>query len=952
MESRFPTPQRPARVLPPEVETLVQEQLTRLENVWHQHGAQTTAQSLWDALPDILVGSDFIARALMGTRALTDRLDAVGNPADLDHLRQRVEAISGTREEVASALRGVRQEEIVRLGWRDLAGLAPLPEVLETLSTLADTAIGVALVCAYAELRERFGEPIGESSGHPVQLSVLGLGKLGGRELNMSSDVDLVFAYRENGATDGARSISNHEFFIKLGQALIDILQTPTDEGIVFRVDMRLRPNGESGPLALSFDAMDHYFLTHGRDWERYALIKARPVAGDIAGGHDLLKNLRPFVYRKYLDFGAFEAIRTMKTLIERELAKKSLTGNVKLGRGGIREIEFIVQSHQLIYGGRDPALRTSSLYDALAVLEDTGIIPGSDCAMMRRHYDFLRVLEHRLQIMDDAQTHTVPVEPLARTRIALAMGYPEAKALDAGLASVNDDVHRLFLAVFHRERGPEAQENDPLFADIWQDTLAPQDQVEQLQALGFGDAQQVLTMLAGIRHSRFYQAFSREGRERLDTLMPMVLKTCTKTDNPDTAISRVLFVIESIGRRSAYLALLSENPLALSQLTRLVSASSEISHWIASHPVILDELIDPIATYQAQDHKDIEEELQRKLGSPQGDDLEAAMETLREYRQAYSLRVAAADVAGLIDIDSVAASLSALAQALLCQALALAERTLKTREQPPSDTQLGIIAYGKLGSRELGYHSDLDIVFIYEQPESEDTSAAAARRHYFGRLVQRLVHILTTHTPAGDVYSIDTRLRPSGNAGTVVTPIKAYHEYLSTSAWTFEHQALVRARLVAGNEALKKRFDNIRRSILCQSREAADLQKALRDMRRRMRQHHGRTSKPGFDLKHSPGGLIDIEFLCQYLVLRFAPQEPALTECRGNLQIISKLAHSDRISHETATTLSRTLRLYLAKDNALKLSRREARLPAETFGPEREAIDRLWRCYLEPDRP
>ena len=902
-------------------------------------------------MPGILVGSDFIARALTSTPTLMDGLNAVENSANLDRLRQRVEAISGSREEVAAALRRVRQEEIVRLGWRDLAGLAPLSEVLETLSTLADSAIGVALTCAYAELQERFGEPIGESSGKPVQLSVLGLGKLGGRELNMSSDVDLVFAYRENGATNGTRVISNHEFFIKLGQTLIDILQTPTYEGIVFRVDMRLRPNGDSGPLALSFDAMDHYFLTHGRDWERYALIKARPVAGDLAAGHDLLANLRPFVYRKYLDFGAFESIRTMKRLIERELNKKSLTGNVKLGRGGIREIEFIVQSHQLIYGGRNRALRTSSLYDALAALEDSGILTGHDCATMRRHYDFLRVLEHRLQIMDDAQTHTVPIEPLARTRIALAMGYPETNAFNASVASVNDTVHRLFLGVFQQERGPTTRENDPL-ADIWEDTLAPEDQLTQLKALGFGDAQQVQALLAGIRHSRFYQAFSREGRERLDTLMPVILKTCAKTDDPDTAISRVLFVIESIGRRSAYLALLSENPLALSQLTRLVSASSEISHWIASHPVILDELIDPIAAYQPQTNKDIEEELRRKFGSSDEDDLETSMETLREYRQAYSLRVAAADVAGLIDIDGVAASLSALAQALLCQALTLAERTLQTAEPPQTDTELGIVAYGKLGSRELGYHSDLDIVFLYEQPESEDTPAAGARRHYFGRLVQRLVHILTTHTPAGEMYSIDTRLRPSGNAGTVVTPIKAYHEYLSSSAWTFEHQALVRARLVTGSENLKKRFENIRHNILCQPRESADLQKALCDMRRRMQQHHSRTNKPGFDLKHGPGGLIDIEFLCQYFVLRFAQQNPALTEYRSNLEIISELETSGRIPSEAAETLSRTLRLYLAKDNELKLGRRQAHLPAQAFRAEREAVEVLWQQYLEPNSP
>ena len=917
-----------------------------------EHAGQGDRGSHWADLTTVMVGSEFIARTLSGNPSLVDKLDAAARPSDTKALHQQIDNLRGDREEISTALRRIRQEQIVLLGWRDLVGAAPLSEVLETLSTLADAAIGAALQCAHLELVNRFGQPIGENSGKPVQLTVLGLGKLGGRELNMSSDVDLVFAYRENGSTDGTQSISNHEFFIKLGQALIDILQTPTPEGLVFRVDMRLRPNGDSGPLALSFDAIDHYFLTHGREWERYALIKARPVAGDIASGLELLGNLRPFIYRKYLDFGAFESIRSMKTLIDRELAKKSLTGNVKLGRGGIREIEFIIQSHQLIYGGRNAALRTASLYAALAALEEGGILDREDCDMLRSHYDYLRVLEHRLQIMDDAQTHSIPVEPLARTRIALAMGYPDDVNFDLALASVNDDVHKLFRNVFHHEHGSRPDDQDSLFADLWDETLTPEDQLTQLGALGFQDAQQVQTLLAGIRHSRFYQAFSREGRERLDALMPLVLKRCAQTESPDTAISRVLFVIESIGRRSAYLALLTENELALSQLVRLVSASSEISHWIASHPVILDELIDSITAYQPQACSEIQQELARKLDSQDGEDLEAAMELLREYRQAYSLRIAAADVAQLLEIKTAAASLSALAEAVVCHALIIAQRTLKTPMAPHESAELGIIAYGKLGSQELGYHSDLDIVFVYEQPDTEDPQAAAARRHYFGRLAQRLVHILTTHTPAGEVYSIDTRLRPGGSSGTVVTPIKAYHEYLSTSAWTFEHQALVRARMITGSDTLRQRFEDIRHRVLCQPRETSKLQSAMRDMRQRMRRHHSRHGGSSFDLKHDAGGIIDIEFLCQYFVLKFAHQIPALTRHRGNLRILSELAASGAIASETAKTLSDTLAQYLSKENELKLGRRKALLPETSFAPKREAIQRLWREHLGHTSP
>ena len=931
-----------------DVRALAEARGARIKALGQERGGRADRASHWADLTTVMLGSEFIARTLSGNPALLDKLDAAARPFDPKALRQQIDDLRGDREEIGTALRRIRQEQIVLLGWRDLVGKAPLSEVLETLSTLADAAIDAALKCAHLELVNRFGQPIGENSGKPVQLTVLGLGKLGGRELNMSSDIDLVFAYRENGSTDGTQSISNHEFFIKLGQALIDILQTPTADGLVFRVDMRLRPNGDSGPLALSFDAIDHYFLTHGREWERYALIKARPVAGDIASGMELLGSLRPFIYRKYLDFGAFESIRSMKTLIDRELAKKSLTGNVKLGRGGIREIEFIVQSHQLIYGGRNGALRTASLYEALAALEEGGMLDRADCDRLRSHYDYLRVLEHRLQIMDDAQTHSIPVEPLARTRIALAMGYPDNVDFDSVLASVNDDVHKLFRSVFHHDRGSRPDDQDSLFADLWDETLAPEDQLTQFRALGFQDPQQVQTLLAGIRHSRFYQAFSREGRERLDALMPLALKRCAQTESPDTAISRVLFVIESIGRRSAYLALLTENELALSQLVRLVSASSEISHWIASHPVILDELIDPITAYQPQACSEIRQELARKLDSQDGEDLEAAMEILREYRQAYSLRIAAADVAQLLEIETAAASLSALAEAVLCHALVIAERTLKTPAAPHESAELGIIAYGKLGSQELGYHSDLDIVFVYEQPDAEDPQAAAARRHYFGRLAQRLAHILTTHTPAGEAYSIDTRLRPGGSSGTVVTPIKAYHEYLSTSAWTFEHQALVRARMITGSDTLRQRFEDIRHRVLCQPRETSKLQSAMRDMRQRMRQHHSRHSGSDFDLKHDAGGIVDIEFLCQYLVLKFAHQTPALTRHRGNLRILSELAASGAIASETAETLSDTLAQYLSKENELKLGRRKALLPETAFAPEREAIQRLWREHLE----
>lgn len=951
-------PNNVARPHPPldyaqEIESLVASQLARLAEVHGQNLLDLKTHPERRGLREALAGSDFIARSLIQDAALLGHLSTLETPRATGEIAQKLATLSGDREHIARALREIRRRELTRLAWRDLAGYAPLQEVLLTLSELADAAIEAALRCAHQEIRSQFGEPIGESSGQPVALSVLGLGKLGGRELNMSSDIDLIFSYREAGQTNGAKSISNHEFFIKVGQLLIDLLQRPTEEGFVFRVDMRLRPNGDSGPLVLSFDAIDHYYLTHGRDWERYALIKARPVAGDRKAGFDLIQSIRPFVYRKYLDFGAIEAIRNMKSLIERELTKKSLENDIKLGRGGIREIEFIVQSHQLIFGGRNADLQTPSIYAALRVLAAADILPTAECATLESHYESLRTIEHRLQLLEDQQTHSLPKDAFKQSRIAHAAGFRDPEELAVHINTINDEVHRLFQTVFRQE--PRFNANSPAeqFEEFWRGAVAGQIDLALLRAAGFQEPEAASELLVGIPRSRFYQAFSREGRERLDLLMPAVIQNCLGSDAPNTAIARMVFVIQSIGRRSAYLAMLAENPLALSQLTKLVCASNEVSQWIAQHPVILDELLDPIANFHPQDSDAILLELRRRMERI-GDDLEAAMEALREFRQAFTLRVAAADIAGLIDTRTVASALCGLAQAVLTESLGLAERTLKTVDRPPNG-DLGIVAYGKLGSEELGYHSDLDIVFIFDEPDSEASENGLARRYYFGRLVQRLIHILTTRTPAGDAYAIDTRLRPSGNSGTAVTPLRAYEDYLKNSAWTWEHQALVRARLVVGSQQLEERFGRIRESVLCQPRDLETLKDSIRGMRERMRKHRDSEKSPSvdFDLKHDLGGLIDIEFLCQYWVLANAADHPALIEARSSRRIIAELKARGLISESVAICLSEALEIYLSAENAMKLSHSKSHASRVGFDDHRKGIQQIWAQTLgDPTRP
>ena len=904
-------------------------------------------------LARVVASSDFVARVLAsGPDFLDEILATSGLPparktGEIRHSVEQASRLAADRESLGRALRTLRQKEIARVGWRDLIGAAPLEEVVATLSELADAAIGAALHCAHREVAERHGEPLGDDSGLPIRMTVLGLGKLGGRELNLSSDVDLIFIYPESGETNGERRISNQAFFTRVAQVLIDLLEAPTPEGIVFRTDMRLRPNGSSGPLTLSFDAMDHYYLTHGREWERYALIKARPVAGDLEGGKRLLDQLRPFIYRKYLDFGAIEAIRSMKELIERQLKQKNIEGNIKLGRGGIREIEFIVQSHQLIYGGRNRNLQTPSFWCALDELQSLGILDSGRCEALHDTYDYLRRLEHRLQVLDDQQTHTLPDNPIALERIAWALGLDSNDLLLEQLPVIMDRVHNQFVDVFSQEDAPAVGDPDDFLVDLWQDTLPVDDASEKLSQLGFREPERVLRLLDDVRQSRFYTTFSREGRERMDRLMPLALRVCGTTASPEISLARFISVIEAIGRRSAYLSLLAENPLALQQLVQLITASSWIGNWIGQHPVILDELLDPITGFQTQVPADIMSELAEKLAGIQQTDLEAVMDLFREYRWGYSLRVGAADIAGLLDVNTVSHALSGLAEAVVERALDSARSSLTLDPPKESLSRFGVVAYGKLGSQELGYNSDLDIIFVYDEPSDKNTATTAEWRHYHARLVKRFVHILTTRTRAGNLYEVDLRLRPSGPSGAVVTPLHAFEHYLQSFARTWEHQALVRARMISGNDRLTRRFEDVRAKILRQPRDPDALAQAVIDMRRRTIDSNCRSTAERFDLKLDKGGLVDIEFLVQFWVLRWAAAYPVLIEPRDNRSITMKLIDLGCLDPDTGKRLIQILDRYLTTENRLKLEEKVPLIAQSDLVGERNWIQTLWQAQL-----
>lgn len=848
-------------------------------------------------------------------------------------------------------LRQTRRRLFVRIAWRDLAGWSDLDETVKALSGIADAAVKVALDAAHRRCVARYGEPVGEHSGDPVRLVVLGLGKLGGEELNFSSDIDLILAFSENGHTTGTRALSNHEFFLRVARQLVQLLDETTVDGFVFRTDMRLRPNGDSGPLVLSFDAMEHYYQVHGRDWERYALIKARVIAGDLEAGNRLLSALRPFVYRKYLDFGAFEAIRSMKDLIEREISRKKMNNDLKLGRGGIREIEFIVQSHQLIHGGRAPRLQTQSLRGALDEMATMGLVDPAGRDRLLRRYTFLRMTEHRLQMYRDQQTQALPNNPIDQARLSFAMGFADSADFLNALQEVREDVHQTFVTVFTLTRDePDASSANGL-EDLWSGAMDEASAEGCLVDLGYRDAERAMGLMLGLKHGNTYRTFSRSGRNRLDRLMPVVIKRCAASPDPETSLSRVIAVIEAIGRRSAYLALLFENPLALEQLIKLVSVSSWIGSWIGQNPVILDELLDPIGNYRPMDRSSLTREIGRRLDTCEADDLEAQMDTLREVRHGHLLRIAAADIAELLDTPTVCRGLCTLAESVLQQAFQVSVLSLKNRFKDLGDeapTAFGIIAYGKLGSYELGYGSDLDIVFVIDDLALKDAGTHGPELdYYFGRLVQRFVHILTTRTRAGQLYEIDMRLRPSGRSGTLVTTLSGFQAYQMEDAWTWEHQAMVRARMVLGDPALVGRFDAIRHETLTAKRDPYALGTEIRAMKTRMLEANCRSNSTAFDLKLDNGGMVDIEFLVQYLVLRHAGDSPELLEYRDNVGLIKALATRGHLDADTGNRLIEIYVQYLATENRLKLGDRPPLIGQEELVPERRFVAELFESTL-----
>jgi glutamate-ammonia-ligase adenylyltransferase len=935
-----------------------------------QESSQTTGVELptgatLEPLTRVWACSEFVARACIREPTLLADLLASGDlsaryvPGDLAKQLQQHLADVTNEEQLSVALRRFRRREMMRIAWRDLAGLAELTETLGDLTDLADVAVNAALERLYIwQCQQRYGIPH-DSQGQPQQLVVLGMGKLGGRELNFSSDIDLILTYPDQGQTDGPRVISNEEFFRRLGQRLSKVLAEITAEGFVFRVDLRLRPFGDSGPLAMSFAAFEDYYQNHGRDWERYAMIKARVIAGDPKAGERLLTTLRPFVYRRYLDYNAFEALRGMKILIAQEVERKGMQRNIKLGPGGIREIEFIGQAFQLIYGGREPALRERSILLVLDALVMSGRLPKATVVQLKEAYVFLRRVENRLQAWADRQTHDLPEEEPAKVRLAYAMRYPDWEAFAGELARHTEQVSQQFAQVFGSGVEEPSETNTASWAELWQDNPDEESALRLLTEQNFEEPASAWNRLWALRNSFSYRTMSPRGRARLDTLIPSVLEAAATTPQPTATLERILNLLEAVARRSVYLALLADHPQALAQLIKLCAASGWIARHLTRYPLLLDDLLSPATLYAPLDRSQLALELDQQLQRAPAHDEEEQLNALRYFKQAQVLRVAAADVSGAMPLMIVSDHLTEIAETLLHKVLELAWTHLMPRFGQPRckvggverDAQFAIVAYGKLGGIELNYGSDLDLVFLHDSAGDQQLTSGPRQidnAAFFAKLLQRILHLLTTRTGAGDLYEVDTRLRPSGRAGLLVSSFEAFAEYQRSQAWTWEHQALLRARIVAGPAALAERFAAIRREILQRERDPAALCQEVRNMRERMRAELDASTNERFDLKQGHGGIADIEFMVQYAVLANACRCPDLLIFTDNIRQIDGLERFGIFSIADASRLRHAYRVLRRRIHQLKLQEQPALIPLDEVGSEREGVVRIWRRLME----
>lgn len=931
--------------------------------------AQLPADLLHEQRQDwahVLACSPFVARVLHSDPGVV----ALVSPPlfwSADQLREALSAqltAVDDEEMLQQTLRRFRHAHMVRIIWLDTLTPATAWEVSAQVSFLAEVVLDEALHWLSTYRAARWGYPAPDEQGDVPGLVVLGMGKLGAGELNLSSDIDLIFAYASEGETRGGkRRLSHQEYFTKLGQALIAALDRTTEDGVAFRVDMRLRPFGESGPLVGSFSVLERYYQRQGREWERYAMLKARPVAGDIPAGYALLTALKPFVYRRYIDFGVIDALRDIKLRIQREVRRQGAEEDIKLGRGGIREVEFVVQALQLVHGGRDTRLQTTSLHEALLSIRQAQYLKAEVVDTLMADYAWLRDLEHALQAQDDVQTQRLPDDSVAWARLALAMNLPDKAAVCAHLDQVRTRVRAYFDDMIALdEAAAETTVSLSPWDELWLNGLPASASVACFKAAGFAAPEETQARLRAFQTGSAIQHMQAIGVERLDALMPLLLHDLAGLQREgtlsryasaitlDTVLARVLMLLEAVARRTAYLMLLKENPPAREQLLRLCAVSPWVAERLARYPMLLDELLDPAALYAPMDREMLVDELNQTLARLPIEDEEAQLNALCQFKLSQVLRIAVSDLFGYRPLMAVSDALTCVAEVILSRVVTLAWQTLSQRyglpqaKQGAKDAGFIVVGYGKLGSVELGYGSDLDLVFVHDAAPQGMTNGPRQIDNavFLTRLGQRIIHLLTAATPNGTLYDVDVRLRPSGSSGLLVTSLDAFVEYQQRHAWLWEQQALVKARPVAGTWTLQNQFERVRTALLSQPRDPQHVKRDVMQMRQRMLAHH----KDDHNIKQVSGGLIDIEFIVQCAVLAYSHEHPALLRYTDNVRLIEAMHGAGIISDTDAALLRSTLLRYRQAVHAAALMLEPVSLPADS-ATARDAIKRLWHALM-----
>ncbi len=869
--------------------------------------------------------------------------------------RERMQAYLNTfpnaaidKSSLYNALRNLRKRVMLHLVARDLSGLADLSEVMVCMTNLAEVTICFSLKCHQTWLvkPELYGMPKGNTSGTNQEMLVIAMGKLGGGELNVSSDVDLIFCYPEDGETSGENSISNNDFFARLGRKLISSLNDITADGYVFRVDMRLRPYGENGPLVMSFAMLEEYLVTQGREWERYAWIKSRILAGSGTIKLTLLEQIvQPFIFRKYLDFGAYGSMREMHSQIRQEVSRREIHDDIKLGPGGIREIEFIAQVFQLIRGGRDTELRIRPTLAVLRCLREKEKLAKKAVAELTDAYIFLRNLEHRLQYLDDQQTQTLPNNSADQALIASTMGFTDYNHFLQKLDTHRINVTRHFEQVF---TNPNKSEANSTLAWLWKDQAENEEEtvatIAQLGNMGFSDPDKILVYLQKFRNSTRYRQLPDSSRKRINVLIPILIEVSVKFPPADTTLKRILQLLESVSGRASYLSLLLEHPQALERIAKLVSVSQWACEYLTRHPILLDELLNVTDLHSKIDWSISRTELLQLLKNTNTideNDTEHQMDILRHFHHSKVFQLLAKDLEQLLPLETLSDHLTSLADLILDIVLRLAWSGLISKYQ--DDPVFAIIGYGKLGGKELGYASDLDIIFLYDDSHPEASKI-------YAKLGKRINSWLTSYTSAGLLYKTDLRLRPNGISGLLVSSVEAFREYQRQQAWVWEHQALTRARFVAGDPHVGEDFEQIRKEVLCQQRNLASLKNEILIMRQKMLDSHPNPTQL-FDIKHDRGGIIDVEFIVQYLVLGYAYKHSELTNNIGNIGLLKLSGELGLISKSDAEEVLEAYREFRRIQHRLRLNTDSTQSDNQPIQNRQQKFARIEISYLEKAR-